>query len=168
MNRKVTWYSDSIRYMVLMIRIIARFEKFLYLVLLGLLGIVLVISVIDLAYIVFTYIFDNPLPILENKDILSIFSFFLLVLIGIEFFETILAYLRENVIHVEVIIMVAIIAVARKVIILDTSDTTDLHLVGLSLMMVSLGISYYLVRQSNSMHAIKFPIIKTEDNKYKE
>jgi len=138
-----------------MLHLIAKFEKVLYIILLCLLGIVLIASVIDLGYIVFTYLFDGPFPILENKEILSIFSLFLLVLIGIEFFETILAYLRDNVIHVEVIIMVAVIAVARKIIILDTSETTDVHLAGLSLMMLSLGVAYFLVRRSNGMHPLK-------------
>jgi len=139
-----------------MIKIINKFEKTLYGVLLFLLGIVLVASIIDLAYTVLTYIFDEQVfPLLENREILSIFSLFLLVLIGIEFFETILAYLRENVIHVEVIIMVAVIAVARKVIILDTNDITDLHLIGLSLLMLSLGAAYYLVRRSNGLYPLK-------------
>ncbi len=133
----------------MMLHLILWFKKILYLILLGLLGAVLVASVLDLGYIVFLALIDGPLPLLENKDILAIFSLFLLVLIGIEFFETILAYLRENVIHVEIIIMVAAIAVARKIIILDTSDATDLHLIGLGVLMISLGASYYLVKQCN-------------------
>lgn len=132
-----------------MLHLVFWFKKALYLILLGLLGAVLVASVVDLGYIVFLSLLDGPLPLLENKDILAIFSLFLLVLIGIEFFETILAYLRENVIHVEIIIMVAAIAVARKIIILDTSDTTDLHLIGLGVLMISLGASYYLVKRCN-------------------
>jgi uncharacterized membrane protein (DUF373 family) len=132
-----------------MLHLVLWFKKALYLILLGLLGAVLVASVVDLGYIVFLSLLDGPLPLLENKDILAIFSLFLLVLIGIEFFETILAYLRENVIHVEIIIMVAAIAVARKIIILDTSDTTDLHLIGLGVLMISLGASYYLVKRCN-------------------
>ena len=44
---------------------------------------------------------------------------FLLVLIGIELLDTIKAYFRENTIHVEIVILLAIIAIARKVILLD-------------------------------------------------
>lgn len=139
-----------------MLTIINRFEKLLYILLLILLGSVILASVVDLAYIIIISLADSPLPLLENKEILSIFSLFLLVLIGIEFFETLLAYLRNNVIHVEVIIMVAVIAVARKIIILDTSETSDLHLLGLSMLMVSLGAAYFLVRRSNGM----FPLTK--------
>jgi uncharacterized membrane protein (DUF373 family) len=139
-----------------MIKLITGFEKALYGILLFLLGIVLIASVMDLAYTIFSSIFDEQVfPLLENKEVLSIFSLFLLVLIGIEFFETILAYLRENVIHVEVIIMVAVIAVARKVIVLDTSEATNSHLIGLSLLMLSLGVAYYLVKRSNGLYPLK-------------
>ncbi len=138
-----------------MLNLIVRFEKTLYIILLGLLALVIAASVLDLAYIVIFSIFDSPFPLLENKEILSIFGLFLLVLIGIEFFETILAYLHENTIHVEVIITVAVIAVARKIIILDTGEITDLHLIGLSLLMICLGGAYFLVRRSNALHPIK-------------
>ena len=126
----------------------------IYSLLLFLLSIVILASVLDLTYIIFTSITDSPLPLLENKEILSIFSLFLLVLIGIEFFDTILTYLHSNTIHVEIIIMVAAIAVARKIIILDTSETTDLHLIGLGILMVSLGAAYFLVKRSNQ----KYPL----------
>jgi len=56
---------------------------------------------------------------LENHELLSFFGFFLLVLIGIEFLDTIKAYLRDSVIYVEIVILVAIIAISRKVILLD-------------------------------------------------
>lgn len=137
-----------------MIPIISKFQKMIYSLLLFLLSIVILASVLDLTYIIFTSITDSPLPLLENKEILSIFSLFLLVLIGIEFFDTILTYLHSNTIHVEIIIMVAAIAVARKIIILDTSETTDLHLIGLGILMVSLGAAYFLVKRSNQ----KYPL----------
>lgn len=138
-----------------MLRYVTYFEKALYITLLGLLALVLVASVVDLAIVVFSFLTDNSIPLLDHAEILSVFSLFLMVLIGIEFFETILAYLRENIIHVEVIIMVAVIAVARKIIILDTTEGTDLHLIGLSVMMIALGGAYYLVRRSNAQYPIK-------------
>ena len=63
-------------------------------------------------------------------ELLDIFGFFLLVLIGIELLETIKAYLVESVVHVEVVLEVAIIAIARKVIILDLEKYDGLTLLG--------------------------------------
>jgi uncharacterized membrane protein (DUF373 family) len=137
-----------------MIPVVTQFKRLIYSLLLILLGSVILASVLDLTYIIIASLFDSPLPLLENKEVLSIFSLFLLVLIGIEFFETILAYLHSNVIHVEIIIMVAVIAVARKIIILDTTETSDLHLIGLGILMLSLGAAYFLVRHSNRFYPL--------------
>jgi len=131
-----------------MIDSIKTFHRIMYLVLLILLGIVLVVSVINLGIIVVMFLVDDGGFILESHEIIQIFGFFLLVLIGVEFFESILTYLRDKVIHVEVIVMVAMTAVARKVILLD-SEVSDMHLIGLGFLILSLGIAYYLIRQSN-------------------
>ncbi len=131
-----------------MIDSIKTFHRIMYLVLLILLGIVLVVSVINLGITVFWSLVDDGGFILESYEIIQIFGYFLLVLIGIEFFESILTYLRDKVIHVEVIVMVAMTAVARKVILLD-SEVSDMHLIGLGFLILSLGIAYYLIRKSN-------------------
>lgn len=131
-----------------MIDSIKTFHRIMYLVLLILLGIVLVVSVINLGITVFWSLVDDGGFILESYEIIQIFGYFLLVLIGIEFFESILTYLRDHVIHVEVIVMVAMTAVARKVILLD-SEVSDMHLIGLGFLILSLGIAYYLIRKSN-------------------
>lgn len=131
-----------------MIDSIKTFHRIMYLVLLILLGIVLVVSVINLGIIVFMFLVDDGGFILESHEIIQIFGYFLLVLIGIEFFESILTYLRDNIIHVEVIVMVAMTAVARKVILLD-SEVSDTHLFGLGVLILSLGIAYYLIRKSH-------------------
>ena len=60
-----------------------------------------------------------PIILLEINELLEIFGFFLLVLIGVEILETIKAYLLEKVVHVEIVLEVALFAIARKVIILD-------------------------------------------------
>lgn len=131
-----------------MIDSIKTFHRIIYLVLLILLGIVLVVSVINLAIIVVMFLVDDGGFILESHEIIQIFGYFLLVLIGVEFFESILTYLRDHVIHVEVIVMVAMTAVARKVILLD-SEVSDMHLLGLGFLILSLGIAYYLIRRSH-------------------
>ena len=61
--------------------------------------------------------------------------------------ETVKAYLRDDVIHVEVVLIVAIIALARKVIILELKEPSPLTLVGLAALVVSLAFSYRLIMQ---------------------
>ena len=93
-----------------------RFKRVLVIAITFMMGIVLLLNVIELGYVLYIDIFDTP-PyfILNIKEILDVFGLFLLVLIGIELFETMEIYIKENVVHIEVVLTVALIAVARKV-----------------------------------------------------
>jgi len=51
------------------------------------------------------------------------------------------------VIRVEVVIMVSIIAVVRKIIILDLKSIEDLKLIGIALLVTSLSVGYYLIHK---------------------
>ena len=79
---------------------------------------------------------------------LGIFGYFLLVLIGVELIETLKAYVKEDVIHVRVVLEVALIAMARKVIIEEPNDVPSLTLFGISALILALGIASYFERQT--------------------
>jgi len=55
------------------------------------------------------------------------------------------AYIEKHEVHVEVIMLVAIIAIARKVILLDSSETGDLPLIGMAVLLMALAAGYYIV-----------------------
>jgi uncharacterized membrane protein (DUF373 family) len=55
------------------------------------------------------------------------------------------AYLHDELIHVEVVLIVALIALARKVIIMEFKEPTALTLIGMAVLVLSLAISYRLV-----------------------
>lgn len=128
--------------------IIKKFQRLLYFILLLFLGLVILVSIINLGIIVIEFLLNDDGFILESHEIIQIFGFFLLVIIGFEFFESVYAYLRDNVIHAEVIVMVALTAAARHVILLDNTES-DLHLFGLGVLIISLGVAYYLIRKTN-------------------
>jgi len=71
-----------------------------------------------------------------------------MVLIGHELLESIKTYLLEDKIHAEVIFLVAIVAVSRKIIILDYKTTTPEMLYGMAAVIVALGLGYFLVRKA--------------------
>ncbi len=68
-----------------------------------------------------------------------------MVLIGIELLETIKAYIEEERVHAEVVFLVAIVAVARKIIILDYNKITPNLMYGIAAVIIALGVSYYFV-----------------------
>ncbi len=80
---------------------------------------------------------------------MNLFSLLLLLLIGLELFETVRAYLKEDIVHVEFIVLVAIIAIARKVIIWDFEQYNTQELISLAVMILALGIAYFLIRKAD-------------------
>ena len=72
----------------------------------------------------------------------------MLILIGIELLESIKTYLSEQRLHVEVVLMVAIIAVSRKVIILNIKETSASVLVAIASIILALSVGYYLVKRA--------------------
>ena len=74
----------------------------------------------------------------------DVFGVFLLILIGLELMKTVVMYLDEHVLHVEVVLTVAIIALARHAIDLDIEHVNPLTLMGMGVMILSLALgSYY-------------------------
>jgi len=85
-----------------------------------------------------------------SKTLFNIFGLFLNVLIALEILENITAYLKKHVIQVELVIVTSLIAVARKIIILDLEKTAGLDLIGLAIAIFSLSISYWIIRHMNT------------------
>lgn len=125
------------------------FEKIVIGALMVMMALVLLLATADLGYLIITDIIRPPVLLLEVKDLLDIFGLFLLVLIGIELLDTIKTYLFEHLIRVEVVFMVALIAVARKIIILDIMAFPSLTLVGIGVIVFALAAGYYLIRRSH-------------------
>jgi uncharacterized membrane protein (DUF373 family) len=89
--------------------------------------------------------------VLEVSELLDIFGLFMLVLIGIELLETIMkTYLTQGMPHYEVVLSVAIIAIARKVIILDLKEVGSSSLLGIAAIILALSAGYYLMRRSHA------------------
>ena len=120
-------------------------EKIIIYVLLSMMIIVIALSTIAFAIILAGDMLRSPNLLPQINDLLDIFGFFLLILIGVELLETIRAYLSEHVVHVEVVIEVALIAIARKVIILDLKETSANSLIGIAAIITALAVAYYLV-----------------------
>jgi uncharacterized membrane protein (DUF373 family) len=133
-----------------MLPFIKSFEKIIIRVLVILMAFVLLLSTVELAWVIIKDIITPPILLLEIDELLEIFGLFMLVLIGIELLETIAkTYMAESVDHAQIVMAVAIIAIARKVIILDVKDLSGLALVGIAAIILALSIGYYLIRKKD-------------------
>ncbi|MDB9523494.1 phosphate-starvation-inducible PsiE family protein [Dolichospermum circinale CS-1225] len=111
--------------------------------------IVIFATVFDLAIFVLKEIFFSEKDYL-SQTLFKIFGLFLNVLIALEILENITAYLKKHVLQVELVIVTSLIAIARKIIILDLKATEGIDIIGLGIAILSLSISYLIIRSSNS------------------
>jgi uncharacterized membrane protein (DUF373 family) len=86
-------------------------------------------------------------------SLFKVFGLFLNVLIALEILENIAAYLKKHVIQVELVIVTSLIAVARKIIILDLEKKDAADLIALAIAILSLALSYWIIRRiGNKTH----------------
>lgn len=133
--------------------LLKKFEHLVTFVLMAMMVVVVTLSVADLGWLLIKDIISPPIGLLDVDELLDLFGFFLLVLIGIELLETLKAYVREKEFRAEVIMLVALIALSRKIIILDFEKLPGISLLGIAGLIVALGITYYLMRRSHNREA---------------
>jgi uncharacterized membrane protein (DUF373 family) len=109
---------------------------------------VILITVWDL----FVFLFQTVREDIQDpghltEQLIAIFGLFLNILIALEVLENITAYLRNHVVQMELVIATSLIAVARKIIILDLGKVDGLQLIGLAIAIVALSFSYWLVKK---------------------
>ncbi len=85
-----------------------------------------------------------------NQNLFKVFGLFLNVLIALEILENINGYLKKHVLQVELVIVTSLIAIARKIIILDLKVNDGIEIIGLGVTILALSISYFIIRSSNS------------------
>ncbi|AZG35155.1 MAG: phosphate-starvation-inducible PsiE family protein [Shewanella psychromarinicola] len=133
-----------------LLKVLHRTIRFAIRILAVLMVLVIFWSVADVVYVIYSKVIVPPYFLLDAEDILETFGAFMLVLIAVEIFINIRLYLGSNIIPVELVIATALMAVARKVIVLDLKLVSSEHIIGLALVTIALGISYWLVKQRNA------------------
>jgi len=130
-------------------RFLKHFERYIVIGLLGMMVIVVFLGTVELGVILVEQMLKPPrFILLDINEMLTIFGFFMMVLIGLELIETIKVYLVREMVHVEVILLVAIIAIARKVIVLDVKTLPPLTLVGIAAIVLALSVGYYVLKRA--------------------
>ena len=116
---------------------------------------VLIAAIADLGFFLFSSLVTASPYVMEAHEMIAVPGAFLLILIGVELLDTIKLYFRENAIHVEIVLLLAIIAVARKVILLDPTGMTGidygLELMGIGVIVIGLSGGYFLIKKAGLM-----------------
>jgi len=129
---------------------ITRVQAIILTALIVMLMIVVLISTVHLGWLIAEQIWQPPRFLIPVQGLLEIFSYFLLVLIGVELLETLKMYARRDIIHVRVVVEVALIAVARKVITEEPRSVSSLTLFGMASIIMALALAMYFERESHT------------------
>jgi uncharacterized membrane protein (DUF373 family) len=124
-----------------------KFERLITLALIVMMSVVVVLAAIELAWILIKDVLTPPVFLLEISELLELFGLFLLVLIGIELLHSVRTYLVHREIHLRAVLAVALIAIARKIVILDPEKLEKEPLLGIAAVIVALTFGYYVVQR---------------------
>lgn len=108
-------------------------------------------GVVDVCWVIYERLMRPPRFLLTISDILATFGAFMAVLIAIEIFVNICIYLRKDVIHVQIVMATALMAIARKIIILDFTKISSDYVWAIAAVVFAMSIGYFLVLRSASM-----------------
>lgn len=131
-----------------MFNYLGRFEEIISRALLVMMAAVVLLTTIELGWILVKDVLTPPVFLLEIDEILELFGMFLLVLIGIELMHSVKIFIKRREIHLEAMLIVALVAVARKVIVLEPKELAPEAVLGLAALALALTIGYYLVKRA--------------------
>ncbi len=114
-----------------------------------LMTLVIVWSIADVLWVLYQRIMAPPVGLLDVNDIFILFGAFMVTLIAIEIFLNIILYLRHDVVHVKLVLATALMAIARKVIVLDYQKIGSDYVLATAVLVLALSIGYWLVARCN-------------------
>lgn len=129
-----------------------QFEHFVLMFLTALIALVIVAGVWNLTLNIFyALILTDRFDPTDYAVFQTIFGMIFSVIIALEFKRSLLIVTerRESIVHVRAVILIAMLAIVRKLMIVDLASTEPLHLFALAAAILALGCVYWLVRDQD-------------------
>jgi uncharacterized membrane protein (DUF373 family) len=128
-----------------------RFESAVALVLTVVIALIILVALYRLCAGVVTALLFGAFDPLEHALFQSVFGEIMTLLIALEFNHTLRFFVtkHQSVIQTKVVVLIALLALARKFIILDIRETSPGYLLGLAAITLALGVTYWLMRDSD-------------------
>ena len=131
-----------------LLKIITNIQLAIYLVMMILLTGVVIYTVYQ--YLIYLFTVFAQHSVLDIDAILGAFSFFLIILIGLELMDTVKSFVTTHKVNVNIFITLALIAACRKIIVLDLgNEGDDLELIGLGIIIFALAAGYYILKKAD-------------------
>ncbi|MDN3556984.1 phosphate-starvation-inducible PsiE family protein [Halomonas maura] len=106
-------------------------------------------GIFDVIYVLYQQLISPPFLLLEVGDIFRLFGAFMVVLIAIEIFINIRLYLGTDVLPIQLVIATALMAIARKVIVLDIETVSAEYVFAIAAVVLALGVTHWLVARKH-------------------
>jgi uncharacterized membrane protein (DUF373 family) len=129
-----------------------KFEHAVVLVLTILLSVIIVSAIWKLAIkVLYSLVLSDTFDLTDLAAFQSVFGMVFTVIIALEFKRTLVLVTErtESVVQVRAVILIALLAIVRKLIILDISPSDAPQLLALAVATLSLGGVYWLVRDQD-------------------
>jgi uncharacterized membrane protein (DUF373 family) len=147
------------------LRAITSFERALAKVLSLVLSIVLVVAGLQLLLFLGNDLLDLSVN-WTGEGLIRLLDEILVILIALEVLQNLTAYLREHAVQIELVLVTALTAVARKVIVMPPGvQKNPADLIGMGVAVLSLAAAYWLVRQS---HLTRLPTRRVSAKEFQD
>lgn len=132
---ELTWYQ--------------RFEHIVSLALTILVSLIMLVAIFRLGVGIIHGLLFGFLNPLEHSVFQSVFGEIMTLLIAMEFNHTIhlVALRKQSIIQVKTVLLIAILALARKIIIMDMHQVDSNQMLGLAALILALGGVYWMMRE---------------------
>lgn len=132
--------------------IIKKFEVGVFYILSAIIVLYIAVEIIELVYqfgkaLLTTGDTTTRLLITKEQTALVLPVFFN-ILIAIELIDTFNIYIKEHSIKVQSILLIGLIAIGRKLLVLDLGHADGLSNIGLASIIIALSLGYYLVKKN--------------------
>ena len=126
-----------------------RFESLIAISLTLIVGLIILVALYRLAREVLVGLLLGVLDPLNPGVFQTVFGEIMTLLIALEFNHTLQYVVRreQSIIQTKVVLLIALLAMARKFIILDLGDVSPGQLLGLAAITLVLGVVYWLMRE---------------------
>src|SRR5437773_753329 len=154
MTKPTTW--SELRTQWALLSYYQRFEGFIALALTLVIGLIILVALFRLTFSVVTGLLLGVLDPLDHGVFQAVFGEILTLLIALEFNHTLQYVVKreQSIIQTKVVLLIALLAVARKIVILDLNSADARQLLALAALTLALGAAYWLIRERDDRYVV--------------
>lgn len=132
---------------------IKKFEEIVFYILSAIVALYIVVEIVELVYQFgkMLWIMDDTTTrlLLSKEQTAMVLPVFFNILIAIELIDTFNVYVREHHIKVQNILLIGLIAIGRKLLVLDVGHSDGIANIGLASIILALSLGYYLMKKND-------------------